>query len=38
MILLNSADPARFAAEPFGLVADFTQNTDGTTANVIFKN
>ncbi len=30
--------PARFAAEPFGFVADFTQNTDGTTANVIFKN
>ncbi len=38
MILLNSADPARFAAEPFGFTADFSTKTDGTTANVIFKN
>ncbi|MFM9414457.1 copper amine oxidase N-terminal domain-containing protein [Peptococcus simiae] len=30
--------PARFAAEPFGFVADFTQNTDGSTANVLFHN
>ena len=30
--------PARFAAEPFGFTADFTKNTDGTVANVMFKN